>query len=31
MSDRQRHTVGADAGSHPGPYGWYLDDSIRVA
>ena len=21
----------ADTGSHPGPYGWYLDDSIRIA
>ncbi len=20
-----------DRGSHPGPYGWYLDDSIRIA
>ncbi|MDH4144357.1 MAG: hypothetical protein OEY23_04210 [Acidimicrobiia bacterium] len=21
----------ADAGHHPGPYGWYLDDSILLA
>ena len=21
----------ADAGHHPGPYGWYLDDSVRIA
>lgn len=31
LLQRDHYQPRSDAGHHPGPYGWYLDDSIRIA
>jgi DNA-binding CsgD family transcriptional regulator len=31
LLQNEHYQTRADAGNHPGPYGWYLDDSIRIA